>query len=61
MEWLKYPSSECNMSILLGLAWKCSLLGGPQAKELYELFRSREFLKVINFDVDYNGKYAILL
>lgn len=54
MSWINNKTSEESLEILGQLSEQCSILGGPLSKALYELVVRKDYLSLVEYDIDYN-------
>lgn len=53
MSWIDDKSPEESLDILGQLSEQCSLLGGPLSKALYELVKRKDYLSLVEYNIDY--------
>lgn len=53
MNWIDKRSSQQSLEILGQVALKCSTLGGPQSRALYELVVAKDYQSLLSIDIDY--------
>lgn len=54
MNWIKSRSSYESLGILGQLSETCMKLGGPLSRQLYKLVENKDYLSLVNYEIDYN-------